>query len=136
MYPGNSTPVLVSALAVFLLLSMEAHGATASASRAEVKAETRAAQKAGQLTPAGEGLREAIPQAPSSRTRAERKAETLRARQLGELRKAGLEPEWKAARAAALIPSVTTRAERKASTAAAARAGQLTPAGEGAGPTN
>lgn len=119
---------VATAAAVFFT---QAAGAQTASSRAEVKAETRNAQKAGQLTPAGEGSPKAAPQEPSSRTRGERKGETLQARKAGELRKAGEEPEWKAGRVAARTPSTTTRAERKANTLAAARSGQLTPAGEG-----
>jgi Domain of unknown function (DUF4148) len=119
---------IVAAAAVCLT---QAVSAQTPLSRAEVKAETRSAQKAGQLTAAGEGSPMPSPQIRSDRTRAERKAETLQARKAGELRKAGQEPEWKGARVAARTPSTTTRAERKASTLAAARSGQLTPAGEG-----
>lgn len=120
------------AVAALLLATTGALAQTASPSRAEIKAETRAAEKAGQLTPAGEGSpRSYIPTTPSTLTRAERKAATLQARKAGELRKPGPEPEWKAARALARAPSTTTRAERKSSTLAAAKAGSLVPAGEG-----
>lgn len=122
---------IVAAVTGFASLGAWGQGTQAPPSRAEIKAETRTALKAGQLTPAGEGSPAAAPQSPSTKTRAQRKAETLQARKAGELRRAGLEPEWKAARAAARVPSTTTRAERKATTLAAARAGQLTPAGEG-----
>ena len=52
--------------------------ASAPPSRADVKAETKAAEKAGKLTPAGEGTAPAeAPGAKSTKTRAERKAETM-----------------------------------------------------------
>jgi hypothetical protein len=102
-------------------------------SRAQVKAETRAAAKAHQLAPAGDAADFRKPaNATSTKTRSERKAETLLARKEGTLRPAGLGGEVKAERAAASLPrSSKTRAERKAETLAAAKAHQLTPAGEG-----
>jgi hypothetical protein len=102
-----------------------------SPSRAEVKAETHALEKAGKLVPAGEGSPSPAPLPLSHKTRADRKAETLQARKADELHRTGLEPEYKEARALAKQPSTTTRAQRKASTTAAARAHELTPAGEG-----
>jgi hypothetical protein len=119
------------AVAALTLASTGTLAQIASPSRAEVKAETRAAEKAGQLAPAGEGSpRSYAPPTASMRTRAERKAETLQAREAGELHRAGPEPEWKAARAIARMPSTMTRAERKASTLAAAKSGRLIPSGE------
>ena len=106
--------------------------AASSPSRADVKAETRALEKAGKLEPAGPGgTREERMAAPpkSTKTRAERKAETVAARKAGTLRPAGSGPT-KAEQTAPPPTSTKTRAERKAETRAAARAKQLTPAGE------
>jgi hypothetical protein len=136
MFPRISVMAILATVAGLGSLPACAVAASDSPSRAEVKAQTRAAQRAGQLTPAGEGFRRVAPQPASTKTRAARKAEALQARRAGEFQKAGLEPEWKAARAAARVPSTTTRAQRKAATLAAARAGQLTPAGEGVKPRN
>jgi hypothetical protein len=101
------------------------------ASRAEVKEQTRAANKAGQLTSG-----EATPgekQAPinSTKTRAERKAETMEARRKGELRPSG-EATYKSSMSqqGATAKSTKTRAERKAETLEAAKQGKLPPGGE------
>jgi hypothetical protein len=96
-------------------------------SRAEVKAQTRAANKAHELLPAGEL---SLPEKPlrSSKTRTERKAETLAARKEGKLLPAG-EIDSKA-NVATPLRSDKTRAERKAETLAAAKAHKLIPAGE------
>jgi hypothetical protein len=125
---------LVAAVAVAALSPLPnawAQGATGGQSRADVKAETRAAQKAGALVPAGETSPRQAPQTLSSKTRHERKAETIAAGNAGELRRTGQEPEWKTAREAARVPSTRSRPDRKATTVAAARAGRLTPPGEG-----
>lgn len=104
----------------------------APASRAEIKAETRAAEKAGKLTPAGEGVKPTQPGgAQSTKTRAERKAETREARKTGELEPAGEAGDFKSDQAARSATSTKTREQRKAETLAAAKAHQLTPAGEG-----
>jgi hypothetical protein len=106
--------------------------AASSPSRADVKAETRALEKAGKLEPAGPGGTRAERMAAppkSTKTRAERKAETVAARKAGTLRPAGSGPT-KAELTAPPPTSTKTRAERKAETRAAARARQLTPAGE------
>ena len=106
--------------------------AASSPSRADVKAETRALEKAGKLEPAGSGGTRAERMAAppkSTKTRAERKAETVAARKAGTLRPAGSGPT-KAELTAPPPTSTKTRAERKAETRAAARARQLTPAGE------
>jgi hypothetical protein len=119
-----------------LALSTQVSRAQASSdpvSRADVKAETRAAEKAGQLTPAGEGV-PPMPQkqSKSSYTRAERKASTLQASKSGDLIPAGdAGQEKEIAVKEAKSRSTKTRAERKAETLAARKAGQLIPAGEG-----
>ena len=98
-----------------------AQTAASSPSRAEVKAETRALEKAGKLEPAGPGGTQAERMAPPSRstkTRAERKAETVAASKKGELKPAGAAPS-KAERMAAPPKSTKTRAERKSESRAA-----------------
>lgn len=108
-----------------------AQQASVPASRGEVKAETRAAEKAGTLTPAGEA---AVPadRSPgtSTRTRAERKAETLDARRQGKLAPAGSVPDYPKN---SQSQGTTSRAERKAETRSAVKSGQTVPAGEGPG---
>ena len=103
------------------------------ASRAAIKAETRAAEKAGKLTPAGEG-RPVDPALYShtNKTRADRKAETRQARKSGELVPAGEGEESKAQMAEDSSKHFTkTRAQRKAEVRQDAKAGKLIPAGEG-----
>ena len=108
-----------------------------SPSRAEVKAQTRAAQKAHELTPAGEGpIAEKPSRTRSTKTRAERKGETLQARNDGNLPRTGPAADLKVERAAYAVPSKKTRAERKTETLSAAKAGKLIPAGEAGAPRN
>ena len=102
-------------------------------SRAAIKAQTRAAEKAGTLIPAGEGSPVDLSlYSHSDKTRAERKAETRLARKNGELTPAG-ETEDTKEEMAELSPrhSTKTRAQRKAEVRADAKAGRLIPAGEG-----
>jgi hypothetical protein len=104
--------------------------------RREVKEQTRAAERAHQLTPAGEGSSPVPKREPrSTYTRAERKSTTLQARRSGDLFPAGDGGfEEKIAKDEARAPrSTRTRAQRKAETRAAAKAHQLIPAGEGPG---
>jgi len=109
-----------------------AQAASAPASRGEIKAETRAAEKAGKLTPAGEAVTPAVPPGPpSNKTRAQRKAETRAARSAGQLEPAGDAEGAKEVRAELGSKSTRTRAQRKAATLSAAKAHQLQPAGEG-----
>jgi FlaG/FlaF family flagellin (archaellin) len=120
----------VVAAAAFAVFAQGAFAqASAPASRADVKSETKAAEKAGQLTPAGQG---AAPMekstTKSTKTRAERKAETKMARDAGTLKPAGEAAGIKSGTPSA--GSDTTRADRKATTKAAAKAGGLQPAGE------
>ena len=111
-----------------------AQDASAPASRAEIKSETRAAEKAGQLTPAGEGAEFSKPSTTrSTKTRAERKAETRQARKDGGLIPAGNVSDVRVDRATASLRSTKTRAQRKAETLTAAKAHKLIPAGEGPG---
>jgi hypothetical protein len=101
------------------------------ASRAEVKEQTRAANKAGQI-PSGEAT-PGDKQAPirSTKTRAQRKAETMEARRKGELVNPG-EANYKGnmSQQKATAQSTKTRAERKAETLEAAKQGKLAPVGE------
>lgn len=128
----SSKSVLVAALAVVATFCWQSAMAQASAplSRAEVKAETRDAEKSGKLTPAGQGgAPAAAPAAGPTKTRAQRKAETIEARKAGTLAPAG--STQKADVADRLKPTTKTRAERKAETREAAKKGELVPAGEG-----
>ena len=54
---------IVAAVAASMFAQATFAQATAPASRADVKAETKAAEKAGTLTPAGEGIPKATPRA-------------------------------------------------------------------------
>ncbi len=81
---------LAAAFATLLLQTAYAADPATPASRAEVKAETRAAQKAGELKPAGTMSPEQEPkQAKSTKSRASVKAETRAANKAGELTPAG-----------------------------------------------
>ena len=129
-----SSNAIVTATAV-LTASLLSHAAIAQTSsvplsRAEVKAETRAEEKAGELTPAGEGP-EFNDSTKSTKTRAQRKAETLAARKAGTLQPAGPAGSLKVDRQIQAAPSNKTRAQEKAETRAAEKADQLIPAGEG-----
>jgi len=106
----------------------------APVTRAEVKAETRRAEKEHHLVPAGEGTTPVpAPSKRSTKTRAQRKAETIAARNAGEVLPAGDAAVLKQDRDAKSLKSTKTRAQRKAETLAAEKAKQLTPAGEAAG---
>ncbi len=128
----SSKPVLVAALAVVATFCWQQALAQASAplSRADVKAETRAAEKAGKLTPAGQGGAPAAAAASGpTKTRAQRKAETIAARKAGALAPAG--STQKADNADRAKPTTNSRAERKAETREASKKGELVPAGQG-----
>ena len=121
--------MLAAAVAAILVPALT-FAQDAQKTREQVKAETRAAQKAGQLTPAGQGgARSSAPAQPSTLTTAERKAQTLEARKQGELQPAGV--TQKADVADAKKKSTKTREQRKAETAEARKKGELVPAGEG-----
>ncbi|MGZ5185121.1 MAG: hypothetical protein ACXWCO_08445 [Caldimonas sp.] len=129
----SSKSILVAAAAVAAAFGWHSAIAQASAplSRAEVKSETKAAEKARQLTPAGEGsgpMTKASDAGPA-KTRAERKAETLAARKAGTLAPAGSTQAADVADAAR--KPTKTRAQRKAETLEAKKKGELVPAGEG-----
>lgn len=111
-----------------------AQTAASAPSRAEVKSETKAAQKSGQLMPAGEGK----PQdkaAASTKTHTERKAETMEARKKGQLKPGG-EATYDSSMSQnkAMAGSTKTRAERKDETKQAAKEKKLMPAGEAGEP--
>ena len=124
--------MFAAALAAILIPSLAHAQASAPRSRADVKAETRAAEKSGQLTPAGEGPMQPAPGKASTMTREQRKAATTEARKKGELFPAGPAGQTQAMDAAdASKKSTKTPAERKAETAEARKKGELVPAGEG-----
>jgi len=106
--------------------------ASAPVTREQRKAETAAANKAGKLTPAGEGTVAPTPAKTSETTRDARKAQTQADAKSGKLAPAGEAGQIKADKADAAKPSQTTREARKAQTEADRKAGKLTPAGEGA----
>jgi len=116
--------------AAFALLAQGAYAADAASapkSRADVKAETAAAAKNKELTPAGEGKPAAPTKAKSDKTRAEVKSDTAALEKQGKLAPAG---EGKAAITQPPKTSDTTRAAVKADTTDAAKKKQLTPAGD------
>jgi len=132
MLPKSVLAVSIAAAA--MSIAAFAQDSTPPISRAEVKAETRAAEKAGRLTPAGEG---AAPTekvtTKSTKTRAQRKAETMQARKSGDLAPAGEAEDAKEDKELRSTRSTKTRAQRKAEVRADAKAGKLIPAGEGPG---
>lgn len=131
----NLNPRLVAATVLVVVACWsvtKANAFTDPVSRAEVKAETREAAKAGKLTPAGEGPVVRIPRT-TEKTRAQRKAETLAARREGTLKATGAAPDDKADRDLRAQQTTVNRAARKAQTRAEERAGTLVPAGEGPG---
>jgi hypothetical protein len=132
MFPR--TVLVASIAAAAMSIAAVAQDNTPPASRAEVKAETKAAEKAGKLTPAGEG---AAPTekatTKSTKTRAQRKAETMQARKSGDLAPAGEAEDAKEDKESQSMHSTKTRAQRKAEERADAKAGKLIPAGEGPG---
>ena len=130
----SSRPILVSALAVAAALACQSVAAQASAvSREQRKAETAAANKAGELTPAGGGE---APKAKSTAAKShvsvqQRKAETAKMNKSRELVPAGgsMKPVETGK------PSTKTKAQRAAEIEEARKKGQMAPAGEG-GPKN
>jgi len=126
----------VVAAAAVALFAQGAYAQASSPSRADVKAETKAAEKSGKLTPAGEGPgtmgTSAQKGATSSKSRSERKSETQAAAKSKQLTPAGEGPGN--AGTGATPGSNTTKEARKAETKAAAKNKQLTPAGEAATP--
>lgn len=127
----KNTLTVVAAVAAAMFTQASFAQASAPASRAEVKSETRAAEKAGKLTPAGEGSAPVEKSnAKSTKTRAERKAETQEARKDKKLTPAG-QATTPAAVAAPATGPAAARSDVKAETKAAVKAGTTIPAGEG-----
>jgi hypothetical protein len=104
----------------------------AARTRADVKAETLAAMKAGQIV-SGEMLPSSTASTSTVRTREERKAETMVARRKGELVHSGI-ATYRASisQQAATAKSTKTRAERKAETMDAIQLKQTMQPGEAA----
>jgi hypothetical protein len=109
-------------------------------SRTEVKQQTRTANQAGELLPAGEAIaadKQTLP-ATTTRTREQRKAETLAANSNGALSDYGPNsygPYRNAATRAALAASTKTRADGKAETLQAAKDHKLMAPGEAIEPS-
>ena len=128
----SSNPILVAAAVVAASMWCQAAMAESDLSRPEVKAQTRAAEKAGKLVPAGQGPEFKVSKG-STRTRAQRKADTLAERRAGGFHPAGDADVLVAERRARAQPTTVNRAARKAETRAEEKAGLLIPAGEGPG---
>ena len=132
----SSKAILVAALAWVGTLGWQSVSAQASGpvSREQRKAETAAANKAGQLTPAGPGgaptTKSTAASGPTT-SREQRKAETAAANKSGQLTPAG---PGGAPQAKTTPTSTKTREQRKAETQDAQKKGELTPAGEGGAP--
>ena len=136
----NATPFtrLFAFAAVFAAAAATAPAALAQTdgtplSRAEVKQETRAANMAGQLLPAGEvSAADAPAPMASTKTREQRKADTLAANRNGGLGSPGvaLYKAYNVAPRESVAHSTKTRADRKAETMQAVKLHQLLPAGE------
>jgi hypothetical protein len=90
--------------------------------REQRKAETKAANKAGELVPAGQGGPKMATPTGSTMTKAERKAQAQADAQAGQMAGAG---DAAAHKPAPKTKSVKTRSERKAETKAANKAGQI-----------
>jgi hypothetical protein len=125
-------PVLMATIAMAATLTWQSAAAQASApvSREQRKAETAAANKAGELTPAGGG---AAPVAKSTakgptKSREQTKSETAAANRAGELTPAG-GGAAPVSKTAASGPT-KTREQRKAETMEAKKKGELRPPGQ------
>ena len=126
----SSRTLLVSALAVAATLAWQSVSAQASApvSREQRKADTAAANKAGQLTPAGGGEAPAAKSSEKSTvSRDQRKAETAKMNQEGQLAPAG----GSLAEPVHGKPSTKTKAQRAAEIEEARKKGEMVPAGGG-----
>ena len=127
----------VVAAAAFAVFAQGAFAQASSPSRADVKAETKAAEKSGKLTPAGEG-----PGAMTSGTagksdlsREERKTQAKADAKSHKMTAAGEGPgAMTSGGTRGDKSSTTTKEARKAETKAAAKNKQLQPAGEAAQP--
>jgi hypothetical protein len=133
---ATRTTRLLAALAAVGFVTVFAHAAyaqEAAVSRADVIAETRAANMAGELW-VGE-IQPAPTLMASTRSREQRKAETRAANTNGGLGNNGAKAYYPGNREAlaALASSTKTRADRKAETMQAIRDHKLTAPGEGIG---
>jgi hypothetical protein len=134
MYPFPTTRLL-AAMTFAAVLAPVAYAAadTPPVSRAEVKEQTRAANKAGEMLPAGEASAAAKTVLPApTKTREQRKAETLEANRNGALGDFGPNTyrTQNIAPREALAKSTKTRAEGKAETMQAAKDRKMMPPGE------
>ena len=132
----SSKSILVAALAVAGTLAWQAVSAQASApvTREQRKAETAAANKSGQLTPAGQG---GAPQTKSTAPVDQDARPSARPRPRRRTSRVSSRRQDKAARRRRSRPPPARPCrvtERKAETAEANKAGQLTPAGQGGAP--
>ena len=133
MNPNQTTRALAFGAAVaFAAVFAHAAAYAESVSRAEVKEQTRAANKAGEIATGEEDAAYKLPQPVSVRTRADRKAETLAANRDGGLGSPGqaLYRAYNVAPREALAKSTKTRAEGQAETLQAVRNHQVMGAGE------
>ncbi len=121
---------VIAAVSALLAQSAMAQTTPDPKTRADVKAETAAAKKKGEVMPAGESAPQQGAGSKSTKPRADVKAETASAKKKGDLVPAGeTTPQDKTA-----AMSGKPRAEVKAETAAAKKKGELVPAGEGTTP--
>ena len=128
---------VVAAIAVFSQTAFAQAAASAPVTREQRKADTAAANKAGQLAPAGEGKAGTTqPSTATDKTRTDRKAQTQ-----ADIKSGGTKPAGEAAEAktdktekAKNAGSDKTRAERKAQTQADIKSGATQPAGEAPNP--
>jgi len=123
---------IIAAACAASFISSVAFAQASSPSRDQVKAETRAAQKSGDLTPAGGGEAPmAKPHTGSKMTKEQRKAETAEARKKGELAPAGggspkdSKPHTTSTKSRQHVKDETMEARKK---------GELAPAGGGPTP--
>ncbi|HEU5294777.1 MAG TPA: hypothetical protein VFU71_08300 [Burkholderiaceae bacterium] len=108
-----------------------------SPSRAEVKEQTKAANKAGQIATGEEdSMKSQMPATKSTKSREERKAETKAANKGGGLGSTGQTTykTYNESQRKELAKSTKTRAEGKAETKQAIKDKQMMPAGEGSEP--
>jgi hypothetical protein len=130
MFTKTHLAIAVTAAAASLLWTAAFGQSNEPLTRAEVKSETRAAEKAGKLVPAGQGPTFSV-STKSNTTRAKRKADTLAAEKAGEIPPAGDAEIAMRDEATRAQKTTANRAERKARTRALEKSGGLIPAGEG-----
>ena len=136
---GTNRPLVnLLGLAVAAAIGSAAYAQTEQpASRADVKAQTKAANKAGQMVPGEEDPSIKQPAAKSTKNRADMKAETKAANKDGGLGNSG-KATYKAHNVTPreqLSKSTKTRAEGKAETKEAVKEHKTPPAGEAAAPS-